>query len=121
MKRKDGYIESYMNNFFDGTYYGYPSNDVIDKKRTNKVFSGIMSNKKSFELDDDLINNNGINAAFVIGEGRNTKTIPTYRGGALLPEITVTPNGSYFNDPINGLKYVRSLKKHGGLGHIFDL
>lgn len=74
----------------------------------------MMSNRRTLPLTEHQVNNNGVNAAFVIGEGRNTRTVPTYSGGALLPEITVTPRGNVFDDPINRLRYVRTLERRGG-------
>lgn len=114
-KKRKNYTEEAMNHYFDGSYYAHPSNISTPDSITNDIFTGMMSNRRTLPLTEHQVNNNGINAAFVIGEGRNTPTVPTYSGGALIPEITVTPKGTRFDDPINRVRYVRTLERRGGL------
>lgn len=58
---------------------------------------------KAFPLNDREVNSGGINAMYVGGADRfnNANYVPTYKGTAVLPEITITPESSYFYNPIH--------------------
>jgi len=119
-KPKKKFIDETMSGFFDNGYYAEPAkNQTPPSTRYLQDLYGRMlqtqENKSStFPLTHKDIMNGGVNSVYVAGEGRGFDFVPTYNGNVVLPEITVTPEGNGFYNPVHN-QYWRKRKHLGGM------
>lgn len=114
-ERVYGHIYENGNYDIDPSYYASGSTqDRTPNKLVNQMFNPIViEQRRKLPLTDEQINNGGVNTALSMAYHKESPTIPTYSGGALLPEITITPKGNYISDGLQNLRLRRTLE-HGG-------
>ena len=99
----------------DPQYYASGSTkDAAPRKMVNDMFNPIViEQRRTLPLTDYQVDNGGINTALSMAYHKDSPTVPTYGGGALLPEITITPKGNYVSDGLQNLRLRRTLE-YGG-------
>jgi hypothetical protein len=124
MPKRKNYAESVYGHFYesgkyeiDPQYYASKSTkDAAPNKVVNDMFNPIViEQRRTLPLTDYQIDNGGTNAALSMAYHKESPTVPTYGGGALLPEITVTPRGNYIVDSLHNHRLRRTLERRGGL------
>lgn len=116
-KPKKKFIDETMSGFFNNGYYAESAGNRtpnVSKDLYNRMLDVQKNKSNSFPLTQNDIMSDNINAFYVAGEGRDFDFVPTYNGSVVLPEITVTPEGNGFYNPLHN-QYWRKRKHLGGM------
>ncbi len=80
-------------------------NDAVKKEsHPTHPSRGTFVSPYQFELSDKGLENSNYTLFGLADGGQDSQATMTYKGSTVLPELTVTPNESYINNPYDNLK-----------------
>lgn len=95
-------------------YRGHRDDRVKKPAHPTHKSRGKWNSFEEFELTDKGMDNSNYTLFGLNDGGQDPQAVMTYKGGIVLPELTVTPEGNYVYNPYDNIKMGRNKKAEGG-------